>query len=170
MIITIISALLVSAAVLVGIPLYKSWATIGNCLVHPGWDFITDDDHEFYPCGFVFTVWHLGYDPSNPSADCNCDHYGEFSISFILRDYVTKEECPEYDVLSGITGSSVECQQNNKTQYCVSAHVPYSGSGYEYKFICSEGEEETDWIEWDHPNQEGCSGDIKCDAYGNCRN
>ena len=140
MIITIISALLVSAAVLVGFPLYKSWALTSNCLREDKVERL-GDEHGWYPCGWQFSVMHLGYDDTDPPSGCDCDHEGPYSVRILITDRGDPNTIHK-DMNCGGGGDVELCEDTNKTQYCMHAHVP--PGDYQFKFICSEGEE-TDW-------------------------
>jgi len=141
MMISLIIALLAATVIFVGIPLYRAWSSTSDCLYNPTVVNLGSDQHEeWFPCGYEFSVMHQGKDGGNPPFPCECDH-SEYSVRIKIRDAY-----PPYtvyvDTTCGTGGDVIRCDNADAIQWCLLAHVP-QGS-YEYKFICSEGEE-TNW-------------------------
>jgi hypothetical protein len=132
--ITLITALFVIGAVLVGVPVYKAWATTtSNCFRSHEALWIEQELHQYYPCGWIFYATHSGNGDDN--ASCNCDHSRPSSVSLEIWDqygdnWVLSQEC------SSVTLQP--CSGSYEREYCAVAHIP-SGM-WTYRFVCSNGE------------------------------
>ena len=145
--ITLITALIVSTFVLVGIPMFKTWAaTTGDCLYingDPGDDHLyLNDLHPWHPCGHKFTIRHFGY--GDHDTPCNCRHGSIECIEIIFLDYETETEVysaplgPDYEI------ESCGTETFDHIEYCVYLHVPradaYLGARkWKYYYECDGG-------------------------------
>jgi hypothetical protein len=123
--ITLITALFVIGAVLVGVPAYKAMATTDSCLYLVSPD---DDPVAAGPCGFIFKVRHMGIG-TRDEANCQCAHQPQW-VKLVI-DGGPSGEMSYYD--------SVPCTTQDGSIWCAVIHF-HSGTYY-YHFECSDGEE-----------------------------
>jgi len=138
--ITLLTALIVSALVLVGVPLYKSWATTDNCL-HNAYHQELGLGQVWYPHGHQFKVDHYGY---NGTGNCQCDHKW-WCVEIVFCDpsnnnrEVYRTQMGAYSVPATCDGDP----KGDETRWCVYVHVPQaeehnSKREWNYYFQCSE--------------------------------
>ena len=138
-IITVISALLASAAVLVGIPLYKSWADTSNCLSIVEAALVAPEDPD-YPCAWIFGIKHKGIGGSHLSCDCNHSNGEDEEDHYVtLFIYNQSRTVIEYSTRMSVVAEYNQCTTVDSKYWCTKVHVP--GGNYYAKCVCSYGEE-----------------------------
>ena len=118
--------------VLVGMPMYKSWSqtptqtptptpsTTDQCL-HTGASYHYPAEHESYPCGWKFWVYHYGF--CEEDLPCHCDHQPLECVYVVFVNPITHEEAGRS--LLGIQSISDTCSGDGvpETYWCVDVHV-----------------------------------------------
>ena len=144
-VITIISALLVSAAVLAGIPLYKVLASTDACLHSGSGDPLSElyeyggpgePPEDWYPCGWYFEVRHKGTDGTYR---CDCAHETNQTRGDVLLKFYDLSEDLVHTARMELEGYDQSCPGNDEEVWYVFVHVPEGD--WKYRFYCREGEE-----------------------------
>ncbi|MBU1626660.1 hypothetical protein KKB18_04755 [bacterium] len=142
--ITLITALIVAGAVLVGVPEYQAWTdTTTDCLYDPSISQVPVQ-HPDYPCGYIFTIKHYGF--CEDESPCHCAHQPLEGVYVKIVDprtsgvvYTAAMEC--ISIADDCSDSGVP-----PTNWKVGIHVPIGKYNeereqfeWEYYFTCDGG-------------------------------
>ncbi|MBU1627650.1 hypothetical protein KKB18_09810 [bacterium] len=139
LVISLVTALIIAGAVLLGVPMYKTYADEDHCLFDP-----------------IHTVWHTG--DGGGAYGCDCAHETDGVTLWIwdgssLHDFAMNQVDDD------------PCDGVDKTKWCVLVHLPSKDGDYYYYFECNVGHEILDEDMQQNPLKFQ-ERDEECDNFG----